>query len=158
LTTQFESQASDLLKLQQLEQDAQRTQVLYETFLTRLKEASVQSTVYESSTRLLTAATPGVRSLRGPWRSCRSPSRRPDPGFGLRAGARVPPEHLPHGEDLERHTGRPVVGQLPLIPARNRPDTIRYLQTKPTSAAAEAVRNLRTSILLSDIDSPPQVS
>jgi capsular exopolysaccharide synthesis family protein len=158
LTTQFESQASDLLKLQQLEQDAQATQVLYETFLTRLKEASVQSTVYESSTRLLTAATPGVQIAPRPMAILSiSLALGLILGSAFVLGREFLQSTFRTAEDLERHTGRPVVGQVPLIPARNRPDTIRYLQTKPTSAAAEAVRNLRTSILLSDIDSPPQV-
>ena len=41
LSSQFEGQSSDLLQLQQLEQETDATQVLYETFLTRLKEATV---------------------------------------------------------------------------------------------------------------------
>jgi capsular exopolysaccharide synthesis family protein len=60
-------------------------------------------------------------------------------------------------EDLEARTGRPVLGQIPRIPARARADTIQYLLTKPTSAAAEAVRNLRTSLVLSNLDRPPRV-
>lgn len=158
LTTQFESQSADLLQLQQLEQDAQATTVLYESFLTRLKEASAQSSVHEADSRLLTAAAPGSKVA-------------PRTSFllalsllvGLLAGAafvllrELRRSGFRTAEDLERQTGRPVLGQIPLIPARNRPDTIRYLLEKPASAAAEAVRNLRTSILLSDLDHPPQV-
>jgi capsular exopolysaccharide synthesis family protein len=50
-----------------------------------------------------------------------------------------------------------VLGQIPQIPARHRKKVLNYLATKPTSAAAEAVRNLRTSILLSNVDNPPKV-
>jgi capsular exopolysaccharide synthesis family protein len=50
-----------------------------------------------------------------------------------------------------------VIGQIPAIPARRRKNVLKYLTDKPTSAAAEAIRNLRTSVLLSDIDNPPQV-
>lgn len=158
LTAQFESQSADLLQLQQLEQEAQATTVLYESFLTRLKEASAQSSVHEADSRLLTAAEPGSKVA-------------PRTSFmlalslvaGLLAGSAfvLLREFRRNGfrtaEDLERLTGQPVLGQIPLIPARNRPDTIRYLLEKPASAAAEAVRNLRTSILLSDLDNPPQV-
>ncbi|TQE98330.1 MAG: polysaccharide biosynthesis tyrosine autokinase, partial [Spiribacter salinus] len=60
-------------------------------------------------------------------------------------------------EELEGATGLPVLGQIPKMPFKAREGLIGYLHDKPTSAAAEAVRNLRTSLLLSDIDNPPQV-
>nr|WP_272210100.1 tyrosine-protein kinase domain-containing protein [Marinicella sp. W31]MDC2875963.1 polysaccharide biosynthesis tyrosine autokinase [Marinicella sp. W31] len=60
-------------------------------------------------------------------------------------------------EEIEQTTGMPVMGQVPLLPVRFRQDTLAYLRDKPTSAAAEAVRNLRTSVLLSNIDQPPKV-
>ena len=60
-------------------------------------------------------------------------------------------------EELEAHTGYTVMGQIPIIPARTRANVLSYLADKPTSAAVEAVRNLRTSTLLSNVDQPPQV-
>jgi capsular exopolysaccharide synthesis family protein len=60
-------------------------------------------------------------------------------------------------EDLERATGRPVLGQIPRMPVRARADVIRFLRERPASAAAEAVRDLRTSLLLSDAERPAQV-
>jgi capsular exopolysaccharide synthesis family protein len=50
-----------------------------------------------------------------------------------------------------------VLGQIPTIPAKARADVFAYLRNKPTSAAAEAIRNLRTSLLMSNVDAPPQV-
>ena len=50
-----------------------------------------------------------------------------------------------------------MIGQIPLIPARDRKNTLKYLEDKPTSAAAEAIRNLRTSLMLSNLDKKPQV-
>jgi len=50
-----------------------------------------------------------------------------------------------------------VLGQIPRIPAGKRAKVLKYLADKPTSAAAEAVRNLRTSVLLANPDNPPQV-
>ena len=60
-------------------------------------------------------------------------------------------------DELEQYTGTTVLGQIPMMPVRARRGLIKYLQDKPTSASSEAIRNLRTSILLSDIDSPPKV-
>ena len=49
------------------------------------------------------------------------------------------------------------MGQIPVVPGRKRRDMIAYLADKPSSAVAEAVRNLRTSIMLSNVDRPPKV-
>src|SRR6056297_3516591 len=49
------------------------------------------------------------------------------------------------------------MGQVPQIPMSKRSQLISYLKNKPTSAASEAIRNLRTSVLLSNIDTPPKV-
>ena len=44
-----------------------------------------------------------------------------------------------------------------MFPVAARNDLIQYLKDKPTSPAVEAVRNMRTSILLSNVDTTPQV-
>ncbi len=158
LTAQFESQSADLRQLQQLEQEAQATTVLYESFLTRLKEASAQSSAHEADSRLLTAAAPGSKvAPRTSFLLALSLLVGLLAGSAFVLGRELRRNGFRTAEDLERQTGRPVLGQIPVIPARNRPDTVRYLIEKPASAAAEAVRNLRTSILLSDLDRPPQV-
>lgn len=158
LSAQFEQQSADLQALQQLEQDAEATRVLYETFLTRLKEATVQESAHQADSRILTEATSAGQIAPRPSRTLAMALF-----VGLFLGALVvlAREFVQNGfrtaEDLESRTGRTVLGQIPRIPARARPDTIRYLLDKPTSAAAEAVRNLRTSLLLSNVDRPPRV-
>jgi capsular exopolysaccharide synthesis family protein len=59
--------------------------------------------------------------------------------------------------ELEEDTGVTVMGQIPVIPGKDRVDILDYLVSKPSSAAMEAIRNLRTSVLLSNVDNPPQV-
>ena len=61
------------------------------------------------------------------------------------------------GRELEGATGYTVLGQIPAMPAASRAKVLQYLSDKPTSAAAEAVRNLRTSLMLSNVDNPPKV-
>lgn len=61
------------------------------------------------------------------------------------------------GSELERRTGYTLIGQVPLIPGRRRKNILQYLTDKPMSVTAEAIRNLRTSILLTDLDNPPQI-
>ncbi|MEM9787944.1 MAG: CpsD/CapB family tyrosine-protein kinase, partial [Pseudomonadota bacterium] len=60
-------------------------------------------------------------------------------------------------EDLEARTGYSVLGQIPAIPIRKRSGMLKYIIEKPNSAASEAVRNLRTSILLANLDRQPQI-
>ncbi|MBP1804829.1 AAA family ATPase [Rubellimicrobium aerolatum] len=158
LSAQFQGQSADFQALLQLQQEAEATRVLYETFLSRLKEASVQEDIYQADSRILTEAIPGEQIAPRPARALALSLM-----IGLLLGAAVVigrellQKTFRSAEELERHTGRTVLGQVPRIPARARVDTIAYLASKPTSAAAEAIRNLRTSLLLSRIDSPPQV-
>lgn len=50
-----------------------------------------------------------------------------------------------------------MLGQIPLFPGQPRRKVLEYLAAKPSSELAEAVRNLRTSLMLSNVDQPPQV-
>jgi len=59
--------------------------------------------------------------------------------------------------ELRDNSGFGVLASVPLIPARNRRAVISYLKDKPNSLVSEAVRNLRTSILMSNVDRVPQV-
>ena len=60
-------------------------------------------------------------------------------------------------EELESRTGQAVIGTIPMAPETRRRAFLQYLIDKPTSSVAEAIRNLRTSILLANVDNPPQV-
>lgn len=158
LSDQFQEQSASLLRLQQLERETEATRVLYETFLTRLRETSVQEGVHQADSRILSEATPG--RLVAP-RKSRILALSMILGSMLGVAVVLIREFMQNtfrtAEDLQKHTGYTVLGQVPRIPVRGRAETIDYLMTKPTSAAAEAIRNLRTSILLSNIDNPPRV-
>ncbi|WP_297339851.1 polysaccharide biosynthesis tyrosine autokinase, partial [Pseudophaeobacter sp.] len=60
-------------------------------------------------------------------------------------------------QQLQAATGFTVLGQVPKFPGHKRKGVIEYLKEKPTSAGAESIRNLRTSVMLSNVDKPPQV-
>jgi capsular exopolysaccharide synthesis family protein len=158
LRGQFEEQSAALSQLQQLERESDATRVLYETFLTRLKETTVQQGVHQADSRILSEATPG--RIVAP-RKSRILALSFILGVMLGSGIVLLREFMQNtyrtADDLEKGTGYTVLGQIPKIPVRGRPETINYLMNKPTSAAAEAIRNLRTSVLLSNVDNPPQV-
>ena len=156
---QITRQNQDLITLQQLQREAEASRLLYEYFLSRLKETSAQEGIQQADSRILSKAvfpeTPFAPRkplilvvgailgaiLSGAWvfiRESRNNTFRTARG-------------------LEAFTGEVVLGQIPTIPAAARKKVVEYLTAKPTSAAAEAIRNLRTSLLLSNVDNPPKV-
>ncbi|MHA6326435.1 GumC family protein [Roseivivax sp. CAU 1753] len=151
-------QSEDLAQLERLDREIQSTRTLYETFLTRLKEASVQRGLQQADSRVLSEATPGIyvepRKSIILVMSC---------FLGLLLGATIilMRQFMHSGfrtaEELEEYAGKSILGQIPKMPIKRRDQLIDYLNAKPTSAAAEAIRNLRTSVLLSNVDKPPQI-
>lgn len=158
LQTRFDTQSSAVIELQNLERDLNATRTLYETFLTRLKETSVQRGLQQADSRVLSAATPGHYV---------EPRKSRIMALAMLLGALLGSlvvlarQFLHQGyrtaETLAADTGLAVLGQIPKMPIRRRDQLIDYLNDKPTSPAIEAIRNLRTSVLLSNIDTPPQI-
>jgi len=159
LEDDVESQSADLVALQQLQREAEASRLIYETFLNRLKEATVQQGIQQADSRLLSSAVVPIIAS--------EPRRSVILALGLVLGglfgmAVVFVRQMIHSgfrtaEMLEQASGIAVMGQIPRMPVKARDQLLGYLNTNPTSAAAEAIRNLRTSVLLSDIDQPPQV-
>jgi len=159
LNRALEQQGEDLITLQQLTREAEATRVLYEYFLTRFNETSAQQGIQQADSRILSNAVVPV-----------SPSEPRKPlilamsgmlGLMLGTGLVLMREMRNNGfrtaQDLEAFTGYAVLGQVPTMPSSKRRRVLQYLSDKPTSAAAEAIRNLRTSIMLSNVDKPPQI-
>lgn len=154
-----QKQNSDLITLQQLTREAEASRLLYEHFLARLKETSAQQGIQQADSRVLSSAVIPVV----PSEPRKTFIMAVYALFGIVAGAALLlvrealSDSFRSTQELESVTGYPVVGEVPRIPPRKRKGVLDYFSEKPTSAAAEAVRNLRTSVLLSNIDQPPQV-
>jgi capsular exopolysaccharide synthesis family protein len=155
---EIDSQSADLVQLQQFQREAQANTLLYESFLSRLKETAVQQGLQQPDSRLLSLAVP---------RPAVSPKKgmilvlSAMLGFMLGAGMVLLQEFRKNtfltADDLEHYTGVNVLSSLPKTKISTRKGILRYAIDKPTSVYAEAVRNFRTSVLLSDVDNPPQV-
>ncbi len=158
LSDQISKQSADLITLQQLQREADSTQALYDTFLARLKETDVQLGLELPDSDQLSQAIP-------------QPPSSPRKGLllaiatflGLMIGSglvllrEVQFASFRTSDELRDITGLRVLGTIPMIPNKGRKDALTYLKQKPASVVAEAIRNLRTSILLSNIDTPPKV-
>jgi capsular exopolysaccharide synthesis family protein len=158
LQQRIDRQNADLMRIQQMEREAEATGTLYETVLTRLKETTVQRGLQQADSRIISEAIPGEKVAP---RTTRIAALSLVLGSMIGMAMVLIRQFMHNGfrsaDELESATGLPVLGQIPKMPFKAREGLIGYLHDKPTSAAAEAVRNLRTSLLLSDIDHPPQV-
>ena len=156
---QIEAQSSELVTLQQLQREAEASRLIYEHFLGRLKETSVQQGIQQPDSRILSRAVV-PQNPSAPRKSIilvLSLMLGGMAGTALVLGKEFSQTTFRTPEDLEARTGHTVLGQIPAIPARRRSNVLKYLTDKPNSAAAEAIRNLRTSILMSDLDNPAQI-
>lgn len=153
------AQSADVVALRQLQREAEATRLIYESFLTRLKELSVQQGIQQADSRVLTVASaPG-----SPSHPKRTESLARGGALGLalglmlvwalnalRTSVRTP-------QELEEASGLPVLGVIPDERSRRPDRLLDRLVENPTSAYAEAIRNLRTGIQLSNVDRAPQV-
>ncbi|MEP2718500.1 polysaccharide biosynthesis tyrosine autokinase [Pseudophaeobacter sp.] len=159
LSQQVAQQNVDLITLQQLTREAEAIRLLYEYFLTRLKETSAQEGIQKADSRMLSLAVIPIN----PSEPKKSLILAMSGILGLMIGAGIVllgearRKGFRSSKELEHKTGYSVLGQIPTFPAKGRRSVLQYLADKPSSATAEAVRNLRTSIMLSNIDKPPQV-
>jgi len=159
LEGQIGRQSSDLVKLQQLQQEAAASQTIYDYFLKRLKETTVQQGIQKADSRVLSQAVVPILAS-APKKAlilALSGILGLFAGAGIVLGREMLQNGLRTAEDLESATGYTVMGQIPIMPVKRRVDVLSYLIKKSTSSAAESVRNLRTSVLLSDVDNPPRV-
>nr|WP_268821663.1 tyrosine-protein kinase domain-containing protein [Octadecabacter dasysiphoniae] len=145
--------------MQQLQREADAIGEIYGYFLARLKEAEVQQGTQQPDARLLSAAVLP--------RHASSPRVPLIILMGLMFGAMLGTgtvllRELNKGgirsaTELQRRSGLPVLGQIPMAPIRRRNKLLPYLEGKNNTAFSEAIRNLRTSVLLSDPDKEPNV-
>ena len=159
LEQQIASQSTDLVELQQLQREAEASRLIYEFFLQRLKETSVQQGIQQADSRVLSQAVIPLK----PSAPRKSQILILFTILGVILGAAIvllrefSQRTFRDSDKLEGYTGQTVIGQIPLIPIKRRKRLLQYLSEKPTSATVEAIRNLRTSVLLADLDNPPQV-
>jgi capsular exopolysaccharide synthesis family protein len=149
----------DRVTLEQYQREAAASRTIYEYFLARLKETTVQQGIQQADARLLSAAlVPDIPSSPRPLLSALlGAAVAMIVAAGVAVLAEMRTATFRTADALELASGLPVLGQIPRIPTRRRQKVLDYIRRKPTSAAVEAMRNLRTSILMADGNTAPQV-
>lgn len=158
LESRVDEQAIKLGEIQKMTRDLDTVSVLYETFLTRLKETTIQQGIQSPDARVLSYAIAGEKvSPRITMVGILSVILGTMFGAAIVLMREIRSDTFRNAEELAAATGHQVIGQVPLFPISARVDLLQYLKDKPTSAAVESIRNLRTSLLLSRLDEPPKV-
>ena len=154
-----------VIRLRDLERDVQANRVLYESLLTRFKEAEQQTSLQTAESRVIAPAF--------------APNDPSHPrkgltlilavlvGLAMGLGAGFLLEQLESGfatvEQLEQATQLPVLAIVPRLETRERAVDGRtvsipeYVALKPLSRFGESIRSVRVSALMSDIDRPPKL-
>lgn len=159
MQAEIDKQTDDLRRLEQMQRELAVTRDLYQTFLTGLQEVTVQVGLVQSDASVMSRALPPLAPF--------SPNTKRILVVSALLGGMLVAAWLliqdsvrttvRTGSELEAFAGRLVMGELPRMPVRRRKELIGYLRDNPTSPAVEAIRNLRTSLLLSGADNTAQV-
>lgn len=160
LESRGQAQNQAEIRLRELQREAEANRALYENFLSRFKETREQEDLQQADARVISHADVPINPS--------FPNKRlmlalaGMMALGLGVGLAFLLEHLDNtfrsSQQLEAATGLPVIGMVPFIGGIiGLPKVGRYVSAKPSSQASEAIRSLRTSVMLSDVDNPPQV-
>ncbi|WP_340692639.1 GNVR domain-containing protein [Hyphomonas sp.] len=159
-TAQLRGNNINLVRLRELERDAETSRVLYEEFISRSKETREQDDLVQADANILsTASVPGRPS---------SPRKMLNLiiggllggliGGGLALLAEIFDMKISSAEDIERKLGVNSIGSVPLIRSTSllpfsQVNPADFLVDNPLSAFSESIRYLRAAIAFSDIDS-----
>ena len=163
--SKLEQQAGELgqqeVELRQLQREAQSTRAIYEDFLSRAQELREQQNIQQPDARILAPSSVSPDKVYPRYGLTMFVVVLVGLGIGVVAIAVL--ERLDNGfrsgDQIERLTGRPLVGMIPRL-ARGKLGKVtpaRFAIENPTSAYAEALRSAFTAITLSSMDKPPRV-
>ena len=150
LSLQIAKQGQDLISLQQLNREAHATRVLYEHFLSRLKETASQQGIQKADSRILSPAVIPYK----PSEPRKSLILSMSAIFGLtvsfclvliRELRRTTFRSL---SALEQYLGSAGLARLPALPVKTKADFLDHLAAHPKHLFTSAIRGLRTSLLL----------
>ncbi|WP_432817039.1 GumC family protein [Sulfitobacter sp. JB4-11] len=148
------------VRIRQLEREAEASRALYQTFLARLQETTQQQDLQEADARILSRAEqplyPETVSKRRTAIIIIAFSAIVGIGIVLLIDFLNNTFRSPN--QLETLTKQRVLATIPSGKNRaRRRQLLHALLDRPSSSLAEAIRNLRTSILFSNVDNPPKV-
>jgi capsular exopolysaccharide synthesis family protein len=147
--------------LQSLERDVETNRQLYEMFLTRFKETDLGTDVESTNARVIDVAQEPGAPIKP--RKARIVLASVLVSLLLGVGLAFLLEHLDNtfktGAEVEEALQIPLLGTLPLLKGRRQRKLVpeRVFVENPKSDFAEAIRTLRTGVVLAGLDDPHRV-
>ncbi|MFC5694237.1 GumC family protein [Pseudomonas sp. GCM10022186] len=146
-------------KLRELQREVDANRTLYETFMTRLKETTATSDLQTANARVVDQAAVPTSPVK------------PEKGlivgiaaaFALFVGVALTllldtlNNTVKSTEQLEFHLNIPVLGILPLLKNKERSLLARMFATDKEKSFSEAIRTIRTGVVLSGVDYPQKI-
>ncbi|MCA8899820.1 MAG: polysaccharide biosynthesis tyrosine autokinase [Hyphomonas sp.] len=158
--SQLRGNSISMVRLRELERDAQTSRVLYEEFIARSKETREQDDLVQADAAILSSAS-APKSPAAPRKALNliiGALLGGIIGGSLALLAEMFDSKISTTEEIERKLGVPSIGTVPLIRASSlfglgQTNPADYLVDNPLSAFAESVRYMRAAIAFSDLDS-----
>jgi len=150
-----------LVRLRELERDAEASRSLYENFLEKFKQNDDQESITEADARIISKAIPQSKATAPnvPFNGLMGLILGAALGVGMVVLAEILDGGVSTGADVERDVGLPFIAAIPKIEIgilnhlKAFPKKVRvpddYITKNPLSVYAESIRTLRSSILLS---------
>ena len=155
LTNLIERQSNELNTMEQLERETESARLLYESFFKRLLEMNVQRGLESADAYVLDNAI-----VSGLVNQKKNLTRMLGSMLGLFLTSIIIllketlSSRIRSINDLRDLTEFKVLASVPLMPSRHIKSIVSYLKDKPNSIISESIRNLRTSILMSNKQVP----
>jgi polysaccharide biosynthesis transport protein len=151
-----------MVRLNELQRNADASRTLYESYLNRFKETSTQQGLEQSDSRVVSKAKipTGQSSPKVQLNLAVGLALALAAGFAAVMVAEGLDAGLTTAEDVERRLEAPFLGAVPLLSSISDDPSLSPLDhvvQKPLSAFSEAFRNLRASLLYSRLGEPVKV-
>lgn len=146
-------------KLRELQREVDTNRSLYETFLTRLKETAATSDMNSANARIVDRAIVPNQASK-PRKSLIvsiAAVLAAVLGIGLTLLFEALNNSFKSTEDVESKLNVPVLGVVPLVPKKKRHEVAHLFEQNANKAFSESIRTLRTSLVLTDLDSPRKI-
>lgn len=141
-------------KLRELQRDVESNRSLYETFLNRLRETTATADIGSSNARIVDEAITPMQPNTP--RKSLILSIVAALALGLGCALALLRDSMKNtfksSDDVEQKMRLPVLGVVPLLQKKNRARIARQFERNDNAAFNEAIRTVRTGVMLSDIE------
>jgi len=160
LEARLTEQSAARAELRRAGREADASRLIFQSVLARLKETTQQEKLSQPDAVIISPAEPPGRADSAPGERLAALGAVIGAMAGLAFALVVDglSKSFRALEDVEETTGLAVVGTTPFLhDAERYGGVLQYVLDRPSSALAEAVRSLRTSLFFSAAERPPQV-